>query len=123
MRKKITPKQQVEKLCIEANETIKRWKSHKINGCSDPTYPDGVNMNLLRNHLFYYKRQIRDICFEHKMPLPPEAFLPDLPYTDSNYFADPTSDRAKRIMSNPYWKCANLEKVGGEYDEMQLSLI
>lgn len=104
-------------------ETIARWKSYKENGGTDPFYPDGVNMNLLRNHLIHYKREIRELCAEKNISLPAEAFVPNLPYTDENYFAKPESERAKYIMSKPYWKCCNHECPGGEYDESILTFI
>lgn len=123
---KRSPKKEVEKMAEEIKQTVVRWKSHKENGCSDPCWADGVNMNLLRNHLFYYKQQIREICMANDLPLPPEAYVPDLPYVDCNYFALPESDRARRIMSRPGWQCCNHEPIpiGGvnEYDERQLAL-
>jgi hypothetical protein len=121
-RKKPTPQQSLQTLCQKANDTITRWKSHKENGCNDPTWPDGVNMNLLRNHLFSYKGQIRELCAENNFPLPLEAFLPNLPYTDENYFAKPYSERAQRIMSRPGWQCHNKETPKEEYDETVLTL-
>ena len=29
----------------------KHWDDLKKNGCSDPAWPDGVNLNLVRNHI------------------------------------------------------------------------
>lgn len=116
------PQDQISDLAKRINDTIARWKNHYNHGCNDPTYPDGLNMNLLRNHLIYYKQQIRELCSTHDLPLPTELYAPDLPYTDCNYFAKPESDRAKRIMSRPGWQCYNHEPIAGEYDERQLSL-
>lgn len=31
------------------------------NGCSDPFWPDGVNLNLVRNHIRSYKKQIESL--------------------------------------------------------------
>jgi hypothetical protein len=122
MAKKQTPEQQIKENCEKAVGTIARWKSIRVNGCNDPGWPDGVNMNLLRNHLMSYKKQIRELCIANNLLLPPEVYTPDLPYTDCNYFAKPESDRAKRIMNRPGWQCYNHEPIGGEYDERQLSL-
>ena len=30
---------------------IEHWKDINQNGCSDPFWPDGCNMNLTRNHI------------------------------------------------------------------------
>jgi len=119
---KKSPKQSVDEMVGAIRRTIANWKNSKENGCNDPGWPDGANMNLLRNHLVHYKRQIREICMANDLPLPLEAYTPDLPYTDCNYFAKPESDRARRIMSRPSWQCYNHEPTGGEYDERQLSL-
>lgn len=119
---KKTPERKVDEIVEEIKHTISHWKNCNKNGCNDPFYPDGLNMNLLRNHLVYYKRQIREICISNDLPLPPEAYTPNLPYTDCNYFAKPESDRARRIMSRPGWQCYNHEPIGGEYNERQLSL-
>lgn len=80
-------------------------------------------MNLLRNHLVSYKRQIKELCAEYNLPLPKEAFLPDLPYTDQNYFAKADSERAQRIMSRPGWRCKNHEIPDkGKYDDAVMTL-
>ena len=38
----------------------KHWDDLKKNGCSDPAWPDGVNLNLVRNHIIYWYRLLRD---------------------------------------------------------------
>ena len=37
-----------------------RWDDIKKNGCSDPAWPDGVNLNLVRNHIIYFYRFLRE---------------------------------------------------------------
>ena len=37
-----------------------QWESLYKQGGSDPFYPDGVNLNLVRNHILYFKRQIEE---------------------------------------------------------------
>lgn len=121
--KKKSVDDQLQELILKVNDTITRWKSYKENGGTDPFYPDGVNMNLLRNHLIHYKREIRELCAENNVSLQGEAFFPNLPYTDENYFAKPESERAKYIMSKPCWRCCNHECPEGEYDESILTFI
>lgn len=119
---KKSPKQTVDEMAEAIKQTIANWKNLKESGCNDPGWPDGLNMNLLRNHVIYYKCEIKDLCKKHTLLIPPEAYVSDLPYTDNNYFAKPKGDRAKRIMSRPGWQCYNNEPIGGKYDERQLSL-
>ena len=114
----------LEVMCYNATDSVRRWKHLKENGGSDTFYPDGVNLNLLRNHLIYYKGKIREFCAEKGVDLPEEAYLPNLPYTDSNYFVNPASDRATRIMSGPSWRFGNQEiPDNSKYDETLLSFL
>lgn len=45
-------------------------------------------MNLTRNHILSYKREIREICEENSFPLPEEYYLPTPPEVDDNYMAN-----------------------------------
>ena len=56
------------------NELIKdnyRWKYLYENGCTDPNYCDGANLNIVRNHIIYGKRKIEEFVSEH-----PEFSIP-----------------------------------------------
>ena len=64
----------------ELVERFARWDFLYQHGCSDPTWSDGVNLNLVRNHIIYAKRQLEEST-------PPEV--------DQNYMA-----RADEIRSN-----------------------
>ena len=44
-------------------------------------------MNLTRNHILSYKREIREICEENSIPLPEEYYFPTPPEIDNNYMA------------------------------------
>lgn len=37
-----------------------RWEELSLHGCSDPQWPDGVNMNLVRNHIIYYQQLLAE---------------------------------------------------------------
>lgn len=116
---KDSPEQKVKQYCGEARKEIKRWKDINQNGCSDPFWPDGVNMNLTRNHIIYYQRLIRGICAENQLPLPEEYYFSLPPEVDMNYMANlKQKERVARIF------------YGGDvpvrkkylYDERQMSL-
>ena len=65
----------------------KHWDDLKKNGCSDPAWPDGVNLNLVRNHIIYWYRLLRErtsqtvqlsmfdagMDLRNERPLPPEV--------------------------------------------------
>ena len=55
MGKYIPPeKMTVEQIQANLDERFQVWNYIAQNGCSDPGWPDGVNMNLVRNHIIYY---------------------------------------------------------------------
>ena len=55
MGKYIPPEQMtVEQIRASIDERFRAWNQIAQHGCSDPGWPDGVNMNLVRNHIIYY---------------------------------------------------------------------
>ena len=42
-------------LMREIDKAYQQWQHIRLYGCQDPFWPDGVNMNLVRNHIIYYK--------------------------------------------------------------------
>ena len=46
-----------EKLGKELRGSYECWNHILQNGAGDPFWEDGANMNLVRNHIIYYKRQ------------------------------------------------------------------
>ena len=55
-------------------------------------------MNLTRNHIIYYRKQIEVLCKENGLPLPAEWYLPVPPAVDENYMANfEQTDRVKRL--------------------------
>ena len=55
MGKYISPeKMTVEQIQANIDERFEKWNHIAQNGCSDPGWPDGVNLNLVRNHIIYY---------------------------------------------------------------------
>ena len=94
MAKKLSVEQQIENYKKEIEKELVHWHDEYENGCNDPFWPDGVNLNLVRNHVLYYRRQIRelmqcpvqmslfgDVCDEFDCEIPPEV--------DQDYMAKP----------------------------------
>ena len=108
--KEDAPEQKVKQYCGEIRKEIKRWKDINQNGCSDPFWPDGVNMNLTR--------LIRGICVENQLPLPEEYYFSLPPEVDMNYMANlKQKERVARIF---YGGCVPVRKKY-LYDERQMS--
>lgn len=61
---------------IHLTESYRRWVHIFTQGCSDPTYEDGVNINLVRNHILYYKRMCEEVLKDNFIAYPDEYFYP-----------------------------------------------
>lgn len=117
--KKKSPGQEIEECAEGIVSSLQRWKYINENGCDDPAWQDGMNMNLVRNHILYYKRKISEICEENKISFPEELYLPSPPKVNNSYMANlKQEERVERIIS-----------LGGRvttgkaiFDERQLSL-
>jgi hypothetical protein len=121
--KKNSVHEQIQGNAEEIRKAILRWEDIHKNGCNDPSWPDGVNLNLVHNHVCYFKNEIRRLCTESGENPPPEFYLPTPPVVDSNYLAKPKSENAKRLMSRPDWKCATPEPIDKKpFDDLQMSL-
>lgn len=74
-----------------------RWDYIREHGCSDPFWADGVNMNLVRNHIMYYKQQLSE---EATLFLLPKAYYREVPpEVDNNYMARPDEIRQNAVRS------------------------
>ena len=47
-----------ENLLGELSKAYDQWENLYKRGGSDSFYPDGVNLNLVRNHILYFKQRI-----------------------------------------------------------------
>ncbi len=72
-----------------------RWKHLREYGGSDPSFADGVNMNLVRNHIMYYKEKI-----EETLPPYHEIYHRETPpKVDMDYMARPDEIRENAKIS------------------------
>lgn len=58
---------------------ISSYRKHKqcyVYGTSDPTWEDGMNINLIRNHIIYYKKWVEDNLKDNFLLYPDEYFYP-----------------------------------------------
>ena len=49
-------KMTVQQIQSEIDREFQQWNNIACSGCQDPSWPDGVNMNLVRNHIIYWYR-------------------------------------------------------------------
>lgn len=77
MRKdKRTLKEKVEAFSLKLRERYEHWKDIYENGCSDPFWADGVNINLVKNHIYYYKQNIEEVAGNRFDLYPNEYYFP-----------------------------------------------
>lgn len=75
----------------ELEKAYAHWQQLYENGGSDPHWPDGVNLNLVRNHIIYFKSQIEETC---SLYMADEIYLRELPpMVDDSYMANPDKIR------------------------------
>lgn len=118
--KKKTPEQELKELCKEIRDEIDHWEDINRNGCNDPFWPDGCNMNLTRNHIIYAKRQIVEMCEEYDIPIPEEMYLPTPPEV-SDYYMNNLRDK-KRVERVAFGCQERIITKQEKYDREQLSL-
>ena len=86
-KKKLTPDEELRRLENELLQAGPHWGDIYENGCSDPFWSDGTNLNLIRNHCLYYVRLITELCEQHSMPLPDILPFPMPDEVDPDYMA------------------------------------
>lgn len=116
---KDSPEQKVKQYCVKIRKEIQHWKYINQNGCNDPFWSDGCNMNLTRNHIIYYQSKIHEACTENQLPLPEEYYLSLPPEVDNNYMANlKQKPRAERLRQMGRITTGRAY----QYDENQMSL-
>ena len=86
---------QLEEAIENHQASYKQWYAYYEYGGQDPSWPDGSNMYLIRNHISYYKRQIKELCEKIGCELP-ECYAQALPpEVDRDYMARPDEIRDK----------------------------
>ena len=84
-KKVLTPEEMLKQLQTDYLNEREHWEDVHEFGCNDPGWPDGANLNLIRNHCIYYKRQMDGICKENHLPMLELLPLPD--EVDDNFMA------------------------------------
>ena len=88
----------VDALVAKMEESYARWNQIKTEGSGDPFWEDGVNMNLVRNHIISYRRQILELVGEDNLPDIFDREIP--PEVPQNYVAnaDAIREAAKKTL-------------------------
>lgn len=87
-KKNSSAKDELERLLHRHEERYSTWHRYNELGGSDPTWPDGANMNLVRNHIIYTKRQVKELCEANDIELPKAYHRSLPPEVDFRYMAN-----------------------------------
>lgn len=69
--------EQYNEYCSELKGRYYRYHTLFHRGCNDPNWCDGVNLNLVRNHIIHYKKCLEDILGDRYWLYPDEYFYPE----------------------------------------------
>lgn len=91
----------IKEYATEITDRFDRWTNIYTNGCSDPFWPDGTNLMLVRNHILFAKRGLKEYCESNNLELPNEYFFPTPDEVDRDYMArkDEIIEKAKADFS------------------------
>lgn len=76
-------------------EAFARWNYIRTKGCRDPFYPDGENMNLVRQHIMSYKEELENLCKDRE--LPDSYYIPTPGVVNPDYMAPDGKHYERRI--------------------------
>ena len=82
---RITPEQLVARESRRLKRDHEHWTMMMLQGSNDPYFPDGMNMNLTRNHIRQTKKLILEACREFDLELPAAYYLPTPPAVDNKF--------------------------------------
>ena len=76
-------------------EAFARWNYIRTKGCRDPFYPDGENMNLVRQHIMSYKEELENLCKDRE--LPDSYYIPTPGVVNPDYMAPDGKHYERRL--------------------------
>jgi len=114
--KKLSPEEMISSWAEQCRKSYEQWQSIFENGCHDPFWEDVINLNLVRNHIIYFQRQMNDLCEEIGY-LKPEICSREIPKAvDPRYMArtEEIENQARKSLIlieqfDDYWKLFSFE--------------
>ena len=91
----------IKEYVAEIVDRFERWNNLYTHGGSDPCWSDGSNMALVRNHILFAKRELKEHCEKNNLELPNEYYFPTPDEVDRDYMArkDEIIEKAKADFS------------------------
>ena len=85
-KRKLTPAQELWDQVNRLAGRYAHWEAERRDGCVDPNWSDGVNLNLVRNHIICAKKEIRRTCDFFDLPTPAIYYRPLPPEMPADFF-------------------------------------
>ena len=85
-KKKKKSEEELQELVEDCTERYVRWHTLRTEGGADPYWSDGINLNLLRNHIKYAKHQIKEHCAKHGLVIPAIYYRPMPPEMPNDFY-------------------------------------
>lgn len=92
------------------------WVEIFNEGCNDPNWSDGVNINLVRNHILYDKSEVERVLGDNYIAYPDEYFYPDPVELSSNFMA-----KERRALFDP--KATTIKENRGGFHSLSQCLL
>ena len=122
---KLTPAEQLQQHVNDCAKRYAHWETERRDGCVDPNWSDGVNLNLVRGHIICAKGQIRHTCDKFGLTIPAIYYRALPPVMPGDFFVidgknyDPQRvARLTNLRGNP----AKEQTDKREVEAVQLSL-
>lgn len=93
-------KETIEDIISDLYSYFLRWKTIYLDGCQDPFWEDGVNLNLVRNRILYGKTKIEQMLGEDYIKYPDAYFFPEPPELPNDFMAQTRMCRQTEIPVN-----------------------
>ena len=87
----------VSELDSNIKERYSRWLLLYADGCNDPYWSDGTNINLVRNHIHFYKKSCEIELGDKYYLYPDSYFFPDPKEVPDDFMANTREIRIKGI--------------------------
>ena len=124
-KRKLTPQQELQQYIKDCEERYKHWAQERKDGCVDPNWFDGDNLNLARNHIICAKKNIRRTCDNFGLVIPTIYYRPLPPEMPHDFFSTGKNynpQRIARIMNLRGQGENNIEESDTKPVPVQLSL-
>lgn len=126
-RKGPSAEERLREATASCEGSYRQWQNIYENGCMDPSWPDGVNLNLVHNHIHYYKKIIQECSDELGLEYPEVYFRDIPPKVDTDYIAQPeriikdAQEAYQELSEHPSYK--KLLAMKSQYSPRQLEKI